>query len=105
MPTTTPAQAMGTTSKYADERAELLNKLKSTPGGLDGDLALSLRQGVAFHHAGNLPILYLHLYSPPPPHTHTHTHTPGLTTEERECLEDAFHNGVVSVCMYVCMYV
>ena len=62
-----------------DERVALLNKLKSSPGGLDGDLALALKQGVAFHHAG-------------------------LTTEEREYLEDAFHNGVVSA-VFVCAYI
>ena len=56
----------------AEKRAELLNTLKASPGGLDGDLALALQQGVAFHHAG-------------------------LTSEERECLEDAFHNGVVGI--------
>ena len=70
-------QAMGLPSIYTEERAALLNTLKASPGGLDDDLALALQQGVAFHHAG-------------------------LTTEERECLEDAFHNGVVSISTSVC---
>ncbi|VDL66623.1 unnamed protein product [Nippostrongylus brasiliensis] len=46
--------------------------LEKTAGTLDTILAQTLPRGVAFHHAG-------------------------LTSEERECLEDGFRRGVITV--------
>lgn len=53
-----------------DLLAQVLERLKATPAGLDPVLGQTIRFGVAFHHAG-------------------------LTTEEREIIETAFRHGVV----------
>lgn len=53
---------------------EVLHKLKKCPAGPDTELIKSLRMGVAFHHAG-------------------------LTSEEREIVEDSFKNGAIKVLM------
>lgn len=51
---------------------DVLEKLKKCPAGTDKDLEISLKLGVAFHHAG-------------------------LTSEEREIIEDGFKGGAVKV--------
>jgi DNA polymerase theta len=52
--------------------AQVLERLKATPAGLDPVLGKTICLGVAFHHAG-------------------------LTTEEREIIEAAFRDGVIRV--------
>ncbi|KAG9509345.1 DNA polymerase theta, partial [Fragariocoptes setiger] len=52
----------------------VLTKLKECPAGLDSELRLPLSFGVAFHHAG-------------------------LTTEEREIIEDGFRSGCIRALM------
>lgn len=53
---------------------DVLSKLKRCPAGSDTDLVKSLRMGVAFHHAG-------------------------LTSEEREIVEDGFKGGAIKALM------
>ena len=55
-----------------DLLCQVLERLKATPAGLDSVLGMTIRFGVAFHHAG-------------------------LTTEERENVETAFRHGVIRV--------
>ncbi|KZS21887.1 DNA polymerase theta [Daphnia magna] len=55
-----------------DLLAQVLERLKATPAGLDAVLGQTIRFGVAFHHAG-------------------------LTSEERENIETAFRHGVIRV--------
>ncbi|RKO85090.1 P-loop containing nucleoside triphosphate hydrolase protein, partial [Blyttiomyces helicus] len=63
--------------EYADEeiiagRQEIIRELSRTPGGLDPRLEAAVLRGVAFHHAG-------------------------LTTDEREIIEDGYKNGLITV--------
>ncbi|KAJ3040031.1 hypothetical protein HDV00_011480 [Rhizophlyctis rosea] len=58
-------------ARTRDQREESLLELRKTMGGLDADLEYTVRAGIAFHHGG-------------------------LTTEEREILEDAFRAGVIN---------
>lgn len=53
---------------------DVMSKLKKCPAGPDKELVKSLAMGVAFHHAG-------------------------LTTEEREIIEDGFKSGAIKVLM------
>ena len=54
------------------DRREVLRQLRGAPCGMDALLSKVIPYGVAFHHAG-------------------------LTVEERNIIESAFHRGVVSV--------
>lgn len=61
-------------SLSADKIKEVLSKLKKCPAGPDKELVKALFFGAAFHHAG-------------------------LTTEEREIIEDGFKSGAIKALM------
>ena len=60
------------TEQVLDRRADLLASLKRTPGGLDETLRSTVPHGIAYHHAG-------------------------LTTDERDLVEEAFRAGVLNI--------
>eukprot|EP01121_Diplochlamys_sp_Union-15-3_P002477 TRINITY_DN12185_c0_g1_i1.p1 TRINITY_DN12185_c0_g1~~TRINITY_DN12185_c0_g1_i1.p1 ORF type:complete len:435 (-),score=58.81 TRINITY_DN12185_c0_g1_i1:22-1326(-) len=61
-------------STYQKERKVIIEKLSCTPGGLDPVLEVGILKGIGYHHAG-------------------------LTTQEREIIENGFRSGVITVLM------
>jgi replicative superfamily II helicase len=55
-----------------ERRLSLIQRLRNAPAGLDEMLERPILKGVAFHHAG-------------------------LTTEERELIEEAYDTGILKV--------
>ena len=78
---------------------DALNELKTTPAGLDSQLARCVRYGIAFHHAG-WPILFASLLHSSPYLMilwQIFSPAPGLTTEERDVLEKHFKQNTLLV--------
>ncbi|KAL1915366.1 uncharacterized protein VTP21DRAFT_6824 [Calcarisporiella thermophila] len=59
------------------KRAEIIQRLKNCPAGLDPLLDYTVQKGIAFHHAG-------------------------LTVEEREIIEDGYRAGIINVLTATC---
>jgi DNA polymerase theta len=55
-----------------ESRLSLIQRLRNTPAGLDEVLERPVLKGIAYHHAG-------------------------LTTEERELIEEAYDQGILKV--------
>jgi len=61
-----------TSPEHHEARLSLIQRLRNSPSGLDEMLEGPILKGVAYHHAG-------------------------LTTEERELLEEAYDTGILKV--------